>query len=177
MALERIIEVVVEAIARALDYAKAHWFFLDAAAAGLITYTAAQTLDYQLWMEHVANLAPAIAGVPAFKKAELPLREKAPEVWEAVERFWEHGGREALAELVDRLNNSGWLKEQAVKAVNDVKKSEKSWKKRIAKQGGSIEDIRHVDFTWRDVALAYANLARRIFSASLTSSAKAWNCL
>ena len=134
--LERIIEIVVEAVARAVDYVKAHWFIF---AAGLITYTAAQQLDFQLWQEHVAKFAAAIAGVPAFKKAELPLREKAPQVWEAVERFWEHGGREVLAELVDKLNNSGWLKEQAVKAVDVVKRRR-----------------RGVAFTWRDVAVAYA---------------------
>ena len=151
--LERIIEIVVEAVARAVDYVKAHWFIF---AAGLITYTAAQQLDFQLWQEHVAKFAAAIAGVPAFKKAELPLREKAPQVWEAVERFWEHGGREVLAELVDKLNNSGWLKEQAVKAVEAVKASEKRMISRVAKKGGSLESVRRVAFTWRDVAVAYA---------------------
>ena len=37
VALQRIYEIVVEAIARALDYVKAHWFIFAAAAAGLHT--------------------------------------------------------------------------------------------------------------------------------------------
>ncbi|MCY0889971.1 MAG: PaRep2b protein [Pyrobaculum arsenaticum] len=156
VALERIIEIVVEAIARALDYVKAYWFVLAAAAAGLIAYSLAQQLDFSLWQEHVAFHASLIAGIPQFKKAELPLKEKAPAVWEAAERFWRHGGREALAELVDRLNNSGWLKEQAVKAVEAVKASEKRMISRVAKKGGSLESVRRVAFTWRDVAVAYA---------------------
>ncbi|AFA40822.1 PaRep2b protein [Pyrobaculum oguniense TE7] len=82
--LERIIEIVVEAIARALDYVKAHWFIFAAAAAGLIAYSLAQQLDFQLWMEHVAKLAPVIVGAPKFKEFKLALEGEA--LLEAAER-------------------------------------------------------------------------------------------
>ncbi|AFA38660.1 PaRep2b protein [Pyrobaculum oguniense TE7] len=84
--LQRIYEVVVEAIARALDYVKAHWFIFAAAAAGLIAWATAQQLDFQLWMEHVAKLAPVIVGAPKFKEFKPALEGEAPDLLKAAER-------------------------------------------------------------------------------------------
>ena len=136
--LQRIYEAVVEAIARALDYVKAHWFLLAATAAGLIAYSLAQQLDFTLWQDHIAKFAPLIAGVPAFKKAELQLKEKARQVWEAAWQFWERG-REELGELLKAAGRS-WIKTQVDHVL------------------GYLKGHRDVAFTWKDVALAYALL-------------------
>ncbi|RFA95659.1 hypothetical protein CGL52_12595, partial [Pyrobaculum aerophilum] len=61
VALQRLYELFVEAVARALDYIKAHWLII--AAAGLISWLAAQQLDYTLWQNHIALNAGAIAGL------------------------------------------------------------------------------------------------------------------
>ena len=82
--LERIYEIVVEAIARALDYVRAHWFLMAAAAAGLIAWAVAQQLDHALWMNHVAVYASLIAGIPP-AKAKAVLEEKEPELYKAAE--------------------------------------------------------------------------------------------
>ncbi|MCX8137437.1 PaRep2b protein [Pyrobaculum aerophilum] len=63
IALERLYELFVEAVARALDYIRAHWFIIAATAAGLIAYAVAQQLDYTLWQNHIALNAGAIAGL------------------------------------------------------------------------------------------------------------------
>ncbi|MEM0276145.1 PaRep2b protein [Pyrobaculum sp.] len=76
--LQRIYEIVVEAIAKALDYVKAYWFIFAAAVAGLIAYSLAQQLDFQLWIEHVAKLAVVIAGVPSFRGVKAVLDEEGP---------------------------------------------------------------------------------------------------
>ncbi|WP_333639005.1 PaRep2b protein [Pyrobaculum aerophilum] len=122
VALERIIEIVVEAIARALDYVKAHWFLLAAAAAGLIAYSLAQQLDYQLWMEHVAKLAPIIVGAPKFKEFKLALEGEAPgllaKAEEAVKRRGEGAVRALLKEGREALNKG----EEAAPKLQDLKK-------------------------------------------------------
>ncbi|AFA40186.1 PaRep2b protein [Pyrobaculum oguniense TE7] len=127
--LERIYEIVVEAVARALDYVKAHWFIFAAAAAGLIAYSLAQTLDYQLWMEHVAKLAPIIVGAPKFKEFKPALEGEAPGLLNAAERAlaWRDDGstKALLEEGREALNKGGEAapKLQGLKkVVEDVNK-------------------------------------------------------
>ncbi|MCX8136403.1 hypothetical protein [Pyrobaculum aerophilum] len=59
--LQRLYELFVEAVARALDYVRAHWLIM--AAAGLMAWVVAQQLDYTLWQNHIALNAGAIAGL------------------------------------------------------------------------------------------------------------------
>ncbi|WP_333638981.1 hypothetical protein, partial [Pyrobaculum aerophilum] len=59
--LQRLYELFVEAVARALDYVRAHWLIM--AAAGLMAWVVAQQLDYTLWQNHVALNAGTIAGL------------------------------------------------------------------------------------------------------------------
>ncbi|MEM4438941.1 MAG: hypothetical protein QW680_09990, partial [Pyrobaculum sp.] len=113
VALQRLYELFVEAIARALDYIKAHWFILAAAAAGLIGWAFAQQLDYTLWQEHVAKFAPLIAGVPAFKEFKTALSDSAP-VLKAAEEALKHMSEDAVKRLF----------EEAKRAVG---KSSKPW--------------------------------------------------
>jgi len=61
--LQRLYELFVEAVARVLDYVRAHWFIMAAAAAGLMAWVVAQQLDYTLWQNHIALNAGAIAGL------------------------------------------------------------------------------------------------------------------
>ncbi|RFA99998.1 hypothetical protein [Pyrobaculum aerophilum] len=63
IALEKLYQLFVEAVARVLDYIRAHWFIMAATAAGLIAWAVAQQLDYTLWQNHVALNAGAIAGL------------------------------------------------------------------------------------------------------------------
>ncbi|AAL63713.1 paREP2b [Pyrobaculum aerophilum str. IM2] len=66
--LHRLYELFVEAVARVLDYVKAHWFIIAAAAAELIAWAVAQQLDFTLWMDHVAMLASLIFGGVKFRR-------------------------------------------------------------------------------------------------------------
>ncbi|MEM3836239.1 hypothetical protein, partial [Pyrobaculum sp.] len=61
IALEKLYQLFVEAVARVLDYIRAHWFII--AAAGLMAWAVAQQLDYTLWQNHIALNAGAIAGL------------------------------------------------------------------------------------------------------------------
>ncbi|WP_258870471.1 hypothetical protein [Pyrobaculum aerophilum] len=61
--LQRLYELFVEAVARVLDYVRAHWFIMAATAAGLVSWLTAQQLDYALWQDHIALNAGAIAGL------------------------------------------------------------------------------------------------------------------
>ena len=104
--LQRIYEAVVEAVARALDYVKAHWFIFAAAAAGLIAYAAAQQLDFSLWVDHVARFAPFLSGT-----VKPP---KAPKLSELIDKL-----REVKGEVIEkRSTNSRSLRGSEVKKIN-----------------------------------------------------------
>ncbi|WP_258870561.1 hypothetical protein [Pyrobaculum aerophilum] len=75
--LQRLYELFVEAVARALDYVKAHWFIIAAAAVGLIAWAVAQQLDFTLWQDHVALNVGAIAGLAAEWKVKPSLADEA----------------------------------------------------------------------------------------------------
>ncbi|RFB00155.1 hypothetical protein CGL52_02025 [Pyrobaculum aerophilum] len=113
--LQRLYELFVEAVARALEYVKAHWFILAAAAAGLIAWAVAQQLDYTLWQNHIALNAGAIAGLA-----------KAAGVGEK----WKEVGNAVLTrtvtekEVVERIAQLGLDKgvvEKAVSAFSTLK--------------------------------------------------------
>ncbi|MEM0484191.1 MAG: hypothetical protein QW434_05780, partial [Pyrobaculum sp.] len=103
--LQRLYELFVEAIARALDYIKAHWFILAAAAAGLISWLAAQQLDYTLWQDHVAKFAPLIAGVPAFKEFKTALSDSDP-VLKAAEEALKYRSEDAVKRLFEEARRA-----------------------------------------------------------------------
>ncbi|MEM4732536.1 MAG: PaRep2b protein [Desulfurococcaceae archaeon] len=75
--MQRLYELFVEAVAKALDYVRAHWFILAAVAAGLIGWAVAQQLDFTLWQDHVALNAGAIAGLAAEWKVKPSLADEA----------------------------------------------------------------------------------------------------
>ncbi|MEM4424286.1 hypothetical protein [Pyrobaculum sp.] len=80
VALQRLYELFVEAVARALDYVRAHWFILAAAAAGLISWLAAQQLDYALWQDHIALLSLQWSSIiPPLRKIADVLKGKPSE--------------------------------------------------------------------------------------------------
>ncbi len=103
--LERIYEIIVEAVARVLDYIKAHWFILAATAAGLIGWLAAQQLDYTLWQDHLAKFAPLIAGVPAFKEFKTALSDSDP-VLKAAEEALKHMSGDAVKRLFEEARRA-----------------------------------------------------------------------
>ncbi|AAL63568.1 paREP2b [Pyrobaculum aerophilum str. IM2] len=102
--LQRLYELFVEAIARALDYVRAHWFII--AAAGLISWLAAQQLDYTLWQDHVAKFAPLIAGVPAFKEFKTALGDSAPELLKAAEEALKYRSEGAVERLFEEARGA-----------------------------------------------------------------------
>ncbi|MEM4754819.1 MAG: hypothetical protein QW686_09260, partial [Pyrobaculum sp.] len=118
--LQRIYEIVVEAIARALDYVKAHWFIFAAAAAGLIAYSLAQQLDFQLWMEHVAKLAPVIVGAPKFKEFKPALEGEA--VLEAAEGALAWRDFKSIKAFLDEGKKAASKMQDLKKVVEDVNK-------------------------------------------------------
>ncbi|MEM0484879.1 MAG: PaRep2b protein [Pyrobaculum sp.] len=106
IALERLYELFLEAVARALDYVRAHWLILAATAAGLVSWMAAQQLDFSLWQDHVARFAPLIAGVPAFKEFKTALDSKAPELLDAAEEALRRMSEDAVDRLFEKAREA-----------------------------------------------------------------------
>ncbi|MEM0484029.1 MAG: PaRep2b protein, partial [Pyrobaculum sp.] len=102
---QRLYELFVEAVARVLDYVRAHWFILAAAAAGLIAWAVAQRLDYTLWQDHLAKFAPLIAGVPAFKEFKTALSDSDP-VLKAAEEALRHKSEDAVKRLFEEAKRA-----------------------------------------------------------------------
>ena len=118
---------------------------MRAAAAGLIAWAFAQQLDHMLWMDHVAKLAPAIAGVPAFKEFKTSLEEVEPALLKAAERALRSRSEEAVKRLFA----------EAEKAVVSNSKTWRDFRKaveNVEKFGG--REVRLVD-----AAVAWALLA------------------
>ncbi|MEM0484267.1 MAG: hypothetical protein QW434_06175, partial [Pyrobaculum sp.] len=113
--LQRLYELFVEAVARALDYVKAHWFILAAAAAGLISWLAAQQLDYTLWQNHIALNAGAIAGLA--KAAGVG--EKWKEVGNAV--LTKTASEKEIVERIAQLGLDKGVVEKAVSAFSTLR--------------------------------------------------------
>ncbi|MCX8138017.1 MAG: hypothetical protein N3D83_13470, partial [Pyrobaculum aerophilum] len=105
IALEKLYQLFVKAVARALDYVKAHWFIITAAAAGLIAWAVAQRLDYTLWQDHLAKFAPLIAGVPAFKEFKTALSDSDP-VLKAAEEALRHKSEGAVERLFEEAKRA-----------------------------------------------------------------------
>ncbi len=139
--LQRLYELFVEAIARALDYVRAHWFIIAATATGLITWAFAQQLDFSLWQDHIAKFAPAIAGVPAFKEVRTVLSDSAPELLRAAEEALKHRSEGAVKRLF----------EEAKKAVGQ---SSKLWAelrkvaRDVERHGGRVVRSEHTAVAW-----------------------------
>ncbi|WP_258870687.1 hypothetical protein [Pyrobaculum aerophilum] len=113
--LQRLYELFVEAVARALDYIKAHWFIIAAAAAGLMAWAVAQQLDYTLWQDHVALNAGAIAGLA--KAAGVG--EKWKEVGNAV--LTKTASEKEIVERAAQLGLDKGVVEKAVSAFSTLK--------------------------------------------------------
>ena len=105
--LQRLYQLFVEAVARALDYVKAHWFIIAARAAGLIGWAVAQQLDFTLWQDHIALYAGAIAGLP------FGVGEKWKEIRDAILTK-----TASEKEVVERIAQLGLDKGVVEKAIN-----------------------------------------------------------
>ncbi len=111
--LQRLYELFVEAVARALDYVRAHWLIM--AAAGLMAWVVAQQLDYTLWQNHVALNAGAIAGLA--KAAGVG--EKWKEVGNAV--LTKTASEKEIVERIAQLGLDKGVVERAMSAFSTLR--------------------------------------------------------
>ncbi|RFA94281.1 hypothetical protein CGL51_08415, partial [Pyrobaculum aerophilum] len=152
--LQRLYELFVEAVARALDYVRARWFII--AAAGLIAWAVAQQLDFTLWQDHVALNAGAIAGLA--KAAGVG--EKWEEVRNAV--LTKTASEKEIVERIAQLGLDKGVVEKAVSAFSTLR------------HAMDEEQIENVVLELRRLASYVQAMKAANYKKALEEASKAW---